>query len=107
MVIFFLAMYLVLLACKLLLGMLLLSYARGRYTSMKERERQITTTDGRRVGGWGSVEVNEDKRRWIYADDPDGLREMREKEERGRKVKEKADKLDSVDRYMMAAKRIW
>ena len=53
------------------------------------------------------MEVNEDKRRWIYEDDPDGLRELREKEERGRKSKNTGDKLDSVDRYMMAAKRIW
>ncbi|KAK5125026.1 hypothetical protein LTR85_001217 [Meristemomyces frigidus] len=107
MIIFFLALYLVLLACKLVLGMLLLSYARSRYKGMKERERQNSTTDGRRVGGWGVVEVNEDKRRWIYEDDPDGLRELREREERGRKGKEKGDKLDGVDRYMMAAKRIW
>ncbi|KAK4549456.1 hypothetical protein LTR36_006453 [Oleoguttula mirabilis] len=109
MITFFLALYLVLLACKLVLGMLLLSYARSRYKGMKERERQVATAEGRRVGGWGVVEVGEDKRRWIYDDDPDGLRELREKEERGRKQSkgEKGDRLDGVDRYMMAAKRIW
>lgn len=107
MITFFLALYLVLLACKLLLGMLLLSYARSRYKGMKERERQNSTTDGRRVGGWGVVEVNEDKRRWIYEDDAEGLRELREREERGRKGKDKGDKLDGVNRYTMAAKRIW
>ncbi|KAK5136806.1 hypothetical protein LTR08_002102 [Meristemomyces frigidus] len=108
MVIFFLALYLVLLACKLLLGMLLLSYARSRYRRMKERERASSSmADGRRVGGWGVVEVNEDKRRWIYEDDPDALRELREKEDRGRKGRDKGDKLDGVSRYSMAAKRIW
>lgn len=109
MIFFFLALYLVLLACKLVLGMLLLSFARSRYTGMKERERQATTTEGRRVGGWGVVEVNEDKRRWIYEDDPDGLRDLREREERGRKQGkgDKGDKLEGVYRYMMAAKRIW
>ncbi len=108
MVIFFLALYLVLLAFKLILGMALLSFARNRYKGMKERERQDVYTHGKRVGGWGVVEVNEDKRRWIYDDDPDGLRDLREREERGRKVKEKGDmKLDGVQRYSMAAKRIW
>ncbi|KAI7157840.1 DUF747-domain-containing protein [Hortaea werneckii] len=109
MIIFFLALYLVLLACKLLLGMLLLSCARSRYKGMKERERMVTSTEGRRAGGWGVVEINDDKRRWIYDDDPDGLQELREKEERGRKQNrsEKGDRLDGVDRYMMAAKRIW
>ncbi|KAI7482088.1 DUF747-domain-containing protein [Hortaea werneckii] len=109
MIIFFLAIYLVLLACKLLLGMLLLSCARSRYKGMKERERMVTGTEGRRAGGWGVVEINDDKRRWIYDDDPDGLQELREKEERGRKQNrsDKGDKLDGVDRYMMAAKRIW
>jgi hypothetical protein len=108
MVIFFLALYFVLLAFKLILGMALLSFARNRYKGMKERERQDVYTHGKRVGGWGVVEVNEDKRRWIYDDDPDGLRELREREDRGRKVKEKGDiKLDGVQRYSMVAKRIW
>ncbi|KAI6869536.1 DUF747-domain-containing protein [Hortaea werneckii] len=109
MIIFFLALYLVLLACKLLLGMLLLSCARSRYKGMKERERMVTGTEGRRAGGWGVVEISDDKRRWIYDDDPDGLQELREKEERGRKQNrsDKGDRLDGVDRYMMASKRIW
>ena len=108
MVIFFLALYFVLLAFKLILGMALLSFARNRYKGMKERERQDVYTHGKRVGGWGVVEVNEDKRRWIYDDDSDGLRELREREERGRKVKEKGEiKLDGVQRYSMVAKRIW
>ena len=108
MMIFFLVVYLFLLAFKLILGMSLLAFARSRYKGMKERERQVVDTHGKRIGGWGVVEVNEDKRRWIYEDDPDGLRELREREERGRKVKEKPDiKLDGVQRYSMVAKRIW
>ena len=111
-VIFFIALYLVLLALKLVLGMALLSYARSRYKDMKEREKQpFNTEGGRRVGGWGVVEVNEDKRRWIYEDDPDGLRDLREKEAKAKAKTEKAngeaDGLDGVGRYMMAAKRIW
>ncbi|KAK3047273.1 hypothetical protein LTR09_011262 [Extremus antarcticus] len=108
MAIFFLALYLVLLALKLVLGMALLSFARTRYKGMKEREHEVVDTQGKRVGGWGVVEVNEDKRRWIYEDDPDALRELREREERGRKKAEKGEvKLDAVKRYGMVAKRIW
>ena len=102
---FFLALYLVLLALKLILGMALLSFARSRYTGMKDRERQGTETQGKRVGGWGVVEVGEEKRRWIYDDDAEGSRELREREERGRRRGEW--KLDAVQRYSMAAKRIW
>ncbi|KAK3674024.1 hypothetical protein LTR78_006227 [Recurvomyces mirabilis] len=106
---FFLALYLVLLAFKLLLGMLLLTYARKRYQGMKERERQVTSiADGKRAGVGAMTEVDESKREWIYADDADGLKAMREKEQRGRKQsREKGDKLENVDRYTMAAKRIW
>ncbi|KXT14358.1 hypothetical protein AC579_2763 [Pseudocercospora musae] len=108
MLIFFLASYLILLAFKLLLGMGLLSYARNIYKTMKEREKQCVDTQGRRVGGWGTVEVNEDKRRWIYEDDPDTLNNLREKESRGRQKADKGEmKLDNVDRYTMVAKRIW
>ncbi|KAL8715805.1 MAG: hypothetical protein Q9220_000472 [cf. Caloplaca sp. 1 TL-2023] len=60
---FFLILYLVLLTCKLLLGMLLLRYARHRYRGMKAREQESVHAEGRRVGGWGVVEVDEDKRR--------------------------------------------
>ncbi|KAK3648435.1 hypothetical protein LTR56_007552 [Elasticomyces elasticus] len=105
----FLALFLILLAFKLLLGMLLLTYSRNRCSGMEERERQITVAlDGKRAGIGALTEVDEAKRKWIYEDDLDGLRSLREKEERGRKqTREKADKLEGVDRYMMAAKRIW
>ncbi|KAG5294413.1 DUF747 domain-containing protein [Histoplasma ohiense] len=65
----------------------------------------------RRVGGWGAVEVGEDRRRWIYADDPEGARRLREKEERDRVGKPSSsaggDGIEKVMRYEMAAKRIW
>ena len=120
----FVLTFLILLALKLILGMLLLAFARNRYRSMKEREeaREYHVVEGgRRVGGWGVVEVDEDKRRWIYDGDADGLRALHEREardkEKGRREKDKdkdkggggtvGDGLDKVKRYEMVAKRIW
>ena len=76
---------------------------------MKEREERSFHTEGRRVGGWGVVEVDEDKKRWIYADDPDGFRKSRERETQARKkaTAEGGGDLGNVDRYSMVAKRIW
>ncbi|EGD95048.1 hypothetical protein TESG_02543 [Trichophyton tonsurans CBS 112818] len=67
---------------------------------------------GRRGGGWGAVEVGEDKRRWIYVDDPDGLRRLRDREAKSRGDNpggsgSGAHGLENVKRYEMAAKRIW
>ncbi|KAI4750374.1 DUF747-domain-containing protein [Aureobasidium sp. EXF-3400] len=109
MLVFFLIIYLILLAFKLLLGMLLLSFSRTRYRKMKmqEHKKQNFDTQGRRVGGWGAVEVDEDKRRWIYEDDPEGLKNLRDREAKGKEKAKGELKLDGVDRYMMAAKRIW
>ena len=109
MVLFFLVLYLVLLLCKLVLGMILLSFARGRYRGMKERERESYDTHGKRVGGWGVVEVDDEKRRWIYDGDEEGLRKLKERDQRekDKRGKEEVLKLDGVGRYMMAAKRIW
>lgn len=111
---FFLALYLILLALKLVLGIILLNFARRRYVGMKERERQAyANPEGKRVGGWGVVEVGEEKRRWIYEDDEKGLHSLREKEAKGRakEAKEgmvgKEHGLERVERYSMAAKRIW
>lgn len=94
--------------------MFLLSYARHRYRSMKERENIPTHTGGRRAGGLGVVEVDDDKRRWIYRDDPAGFKKTKERagDEMVRvKQKEKegpgAEGLEAVMRYTMAAKRIW
>lgn len=107
MLIFFLGAFFVLLACKLVLGMLLLKFARNRYSSMKNRENGNYDTGGKRLGGWGTVEVDESKKRWIYDDDLDGLQKMKEKE---KAAKEKAEKpgqdFSKVSRYEMI-KRIW
>ncbi|OJD12273.1 hypothetical protein AJ78_07102 [Emergomyces pasteurianus Ep9510] len=127
-----LLLYLTLLFVKLILGIVLLSYSRARYEKMKSLERdsaasstttappppanaQTMTTNpdivegARRVGGWGAVEVGEDRRRWIYADDPDGARRLREWEERNRVGKPSTGGygIEGVMRYEMAAKRIW
>lgn len=84
-------------------------------TTEKPRGREYYSVDGsRRVGGWGVVEVNDDKRRWIYADDPEGLRRLKGKEEKeknssdsGSGSKGEEFGLDQVQRYEMVAKRIW
>jgi hypothetical protein len=105
-------LFLVLLAIKLVLGMVLLSYSRSRYRSMKEREKNPIhdVEGGKRLGGWGVVEVDEDKRRWIYEDDPAGAKTLKEREERDRVKREKGTgevAFDKVKRYEMVAKRIW
>ena len=104
--------FLLLLAFKLVLGLVLLSYSRSRYRSMKEKEKNSThdVQGGKRVGGWGVVEVDEDKRRWIYEDDAEGLKALKEREDRERVKKEKGigeAAFDKVKRYEMVAKRIW
>lgn len=114
MLLYFLVIFIVLLTIKLALGMFLLSYARHRYRGMKERESLPTEADGRRVGGLGVVEVDDDKRRWIYRDDPAGRKRMKEREG-GKIIKAKEKEkdgasgagLEGVMRYNMVAKRIW
>ncbi|KAK3342236.1 eukaryotic membrane protein family-domain-containing protein [Neurospora tetraspora] len=116
----FLLIFLVLLIFKLLLGMLLLRYSRDRYARMKVKEAAIAAgqaekesfeTKGKRVGGFGQVEVGEERRRWIFADDPKGLNKVREREKgggggKGGGGKQEKD-LGTVMRYEMIAKRIW
>ena len=89
--------------------MVLLSFARNRYRGMKAREHESSLAEGKRVGGWGVVEVGEEKRRWIYVDDEAALRKLREREERGReREKEGGEKaFEGVKRYSMVGKRIW
>lgn len=124
-VILILLLYLTLLLLKIILGMILLSYSRARYKRMKQQQQQQaqkSTADGdtvegsRRVGGWGSVEVGEERRRWIYADDPEGAKKLREREERdkaskaaggGGDGKNGLHGIENVRRYDMVAKRIW
>lgn len=136
-VILLITIFLVLLIFKLLLGMGLLAYSRRRYQGMKlaEYERNhphahssphngiqppSITTDAvsqkgrgyavegsKRIGGWGVVEVGEDRRRWVYADDPEGLRRVRAYEEKEVKKGSEEGSFDHVQRYEMVAKRIW
>jgi hypothetical protein len=110
MLIFFLGAFLVLLACKLVLGMLLLKFARNRYSSMKLRESANYDTAGKRLGGWGMVEVDESKKRWIYDDDLENLQKLKEKEKAAKEKSERggqAQDLSKISRYEMSAKRIW
>lgn len=108
MALFFLLLFLLLLALKLVLGMCLLSFARRRYIGMKEREKENgIQAEGKRVGGWGVVEVDEDKRRWIYMDDPEGARRLRESEKARVERRVEGEGFGIVERYKMVAKRIW
>lgn len=116
-VVFFIA-FLVLLILKLLLGMLLLKYSRNRYAHMKHKEHLISrgqvekddydTPGGRRVGGFGHVEVGEERQRWIHADKNEGLKGGKGpgvKKPTGEKKRE--ENFEGVMRYEMSAKRIW
>ncbi|KAI1817296.1 DUF747-domain-containing protein [Poronia punctata] len=118
MVVFFFLAWIVLLIFKLFLGMLLLRYSHRRYATMKLKEHAIATgkaehenfsQPGLRVGAFSSVEIGEERRKWIYEDDPEGLARMRERERKTQeKFKEKVDDgLAKVVRYEMVAKRIW
>ncbi|KAI8964466.1 DUF747-domain-containing protein [Daldinia sp. FL1419] len=118
MVIFFFLIWIVLLIVKLLLGMALLQYSKDRYAAMKRREHAVATgkaehenfsQPGKRIGSWGAVEVGDDRRKWIYEDDKEGLKKMRERERKTEeKFKENGDDgLSKVMRYEMVAKRIW
>ncbi|KAH6640137.1 eukaryotic membrane protein family-domain-containing protein [Chaetomium tenue] len=118
MVVVFLLIFLVLLVVKLLLGMVLLRYARDRYARMKGKEHAVAAgvaeresfdARGRRVGGYGQVEVGEDRRRWIFGEDVEGLRKTRERERKaeGNVERDKEKDFGRVMRYEMVAKRIW
>jgi len=109
MVVFFLFAFIVLLAFKLILGMVLLTYARGRYKGMRDRENKEVDTKGRRVGGWGMVEVGEESRRAIYEGDDEGLKRVKDKEKKpAENAKDKAPDFGKVVRYELgSSKRIW
>lgn len=78
---------------------------------MKKREHQSYDTKGKRLGGWGMIEVDDDKKRWIYDDDPETLKKLKGKEKAAKEKAEKEDKaadnLEKISRYEMSAKRIW
>lgn len=119
MIVFFFITFLVLLILKLLLGMLLLKYARNRYAEMKrveglvnakKAERESYDGSSRRVGGYGSIEVGEERQKWIHADETEGL--PGGKGPGGKRPGEEARKqppeeYNGVFRYDMVAKRIW
>ncbi|KAL8816931.1 MAG: hypothetical protein Q9223_004143 [Gallowayella weberi] len=107
MVAIFILLFLTLLTLKIILGMILLTWARKRYAGMKEREKESVHAEGRRVGGWGVVEVDEDKRRWIYMDDAEGARKSRERERAAREKGDVVGDFGRVERYAMVGKRIW
>ncbi|KAJ2901528.1 uncharacterized protein MKZ38_001713 [Zalerion maritima] len=112
MVVVFFIIFLVLLIVKLLLGMLLLRYSRARFHAMRKREIEVAKGEkerenfemkgAKRVGGWGTVEVGEDRRRIIYEDDAAGLKRLRDKErEREKKVgKGEGDKMGSTSKLL-------
>ena len=106
---FFIIAYLVLLALKILLGVCMLTFARHRYQSMKQqKENENFSTGGKKVGGWGFVDVNEEKRRWIYADDPEGVQALWEREAKAKEKDSRAvTSLDDISRFSMVSKRIW
>ncbi|KAI1004345.1 hypothetical protein K3495_g3865 [Podosphaera aphanis] len=107
MVVFFLGAYLVLLVCKLVLGMVLLHFARNRYHGMKQHENKSYDTDGKRLGAWGMTEVDDEKRRWIYRDDPEKLQQLAENSKKAAKDRASAGPdFGKISRYEML-KRIW
>ncbi|RPB20902.1 DUF747-domain-containing protein [Terfezia boudieri ATCC MYA-4762] len=119
-IVFFLGVFFLFLAVKLVLGMAMVGYAKERYKGMKEREKEDVLTGGRRVGGFGLVEVDEGKRKAIYTGDREGEERVRgwevkarEREvegaggNQGKNGKAPVVRLDEVERYSMVAKRIW
>ncbi|KAF7549229.1 hypothetical protein G7Z17_g6507 [Cylindrodendrum hubeiense] len=115
-VVFFIA-FLVLLILKLLLGMVLLKYARNRYARMKQAEHQIAhgqaehdtyeTPGSKRTGGFGHIEVGDDRQRWIHADKTEGLKGGKGPSGSSIKIKKPETDYEGVSRYEMVAKRIW
>ena len=129
MVVIFGGLWLIFLIAKLGLGMALLSFSRQRYRAVVAREHEVDKTNGpgawdkvkeresfdtggRRIGGWGTVEVDDEKRKLIYDSDAEGLRRVRERERaferagKGGSGKDGED-FERVRRYDMVAKRIW
>jgi hypothetical protein len=106
-IILVLVIYLLLLAFKLVWGMFLLALARRRYMGMKLREEEVVDSEGKRIGGWGTVELGEERRAAIYGDDEEGLRKVRERDRKNEAGKAKVVDYGKIRRYDMVAKRIW
>lgn len=121
MLVFFFIAFLVLLILKLLLGMLLLKYARSRYAAMRHvdglvaanrADRDSYDAKGRRVGGFGHIEVGEERQRWIHADESEGLVGGKgpaggKKPPPDERPKPHEEGYNGPFRYEMVAKRIW
>merc|ERR1712000_522890 len=113
MIVFFFIAFLVLLILKLLLGMVLLKYARNRYAQMRhaeglvaanKAERESYDAAGRRVGGYGHVEVGEERQKWIHADETEGLKGPGSKRVDIHDKKKPEAEYNGVYRYEMIAK---
>ncbi|KAK8069888.1 hypothetical protein PG994_006504 [Apiospora phragmitis] len=115
---FFFLAWVILLVVKLILGMALLRYSRDRYAATRMKEQSIVSRQekresfyqpGKRVGGLGAVEIGEERRRMIYADDPEGLKRMEARDRKGAEAAKKMemgdDGLEKVTRYEMIAKK--
>jgi hypothetical protein len=98
--------------------MVLLRYARDRYAKMKVKEQAVTAgqaeresfdAPGKRTGGLSQVEVGDERRRWIFGEDTEGLRKARERERKVEVTVERDKEKDfgRVMRYEMVARRIW
>lgn len=76
---------------------------------MKSREQEPSHVDSKRFGGWGMVETGDERRKWIYEDDAEGLRKTRDRERDSREKEARGGGkgLSGVERYTMVAKRIW
>ena len=115
MAVFFITLYLILLIIKLILGMILLRFSHDRYAGMKAREarQKYVLVETRRLGGWGTVELGEDRRKTIFEGDEAGLKAVRERDQRFREAEGKARGKGEVDlervmRYNLGSgKRIW
>ncbi|KAI1908356.1 hypothetical protein LOZ61_005604 [Ophidiomyces ophidiicola] len=77
----------------------------------KGRAASDTVEGSRRFGGWGAVEVGQERRNWIYTDDPAGLQRLKERDERDAAKATKTGGgmhgFENVRRYEMVGKRIW
>lgn len=106
---FLLACFLIFLAVKLLLGIMLLGIARSRYKGLKERERMWTHTGAHRSSTFGTTTITEENRAIIYGGNPEEEMRVSEMVRKGREreMRVEMETLEGVTRYKMCAKRIW
>jgi hypothetical protein len=80
---FLLACFLMFLAVKLLLGIMLLSSARSRYKGLKERERMWTHTGAHRSSTFGTTTITKENRAIIYGGNPEEEKRVSEMVRKG------------------------